>query len=95
MKPWLRSLRDTLVSLRLTLILLGFSLVLIFAATLDQGNLGIWAVQEKYFRTFVVFTLVGSIHSVAQALAVQSDGKIVMAGYYRDSINKNAFAVLP
>ncbi len=48
-------------SLQLTLALLGFGLVLIFAATLDQVNLGIWTVQEKYFRSFVVFTRVGSL----------------------------------
>jgi len=48
-------------SLQLTLALLGFSLVLIFAATLDQVNLGIWAVQEKYFRSFVVFTRAGPL----------------------------------
>lgn len=48
-------LRDGLVSLRLTIVLLVFSMVLVFAATLDQVNLGIWAVQEKYFRSFIVY----------------------------------------
>jgi hypothetical protein len=52
-------LRDLFVSLRLTMVLLLFSMVLIFAATLDQVNLGIWAVQAKYFRAFVVYTQVG------------------------------------
>jgi hypothetical protein len=42
------------VSLRVTVVLLALSIILIFAATLDQVNLGIWAVQEKYFRTFFV-----------------------------------------
>ncbi len=51
--------RDVLVSLKLTIVLLLFSMVLIFAATLDQVNFGIWAVQEKYFRSFVVYTQVG------------------------------------
>jgi hypothetical protein len=51
--------RDFLVSLKLTIVLLVFSMVLVFAATLDQVNLGIWAVQEKYFRSFVVYTQVG------------------------------------
>ena len=55
----LRSLRDTFVSLKLTLALLGFAMVLIFAATLDQVNLGIWAVQEKYFRSFIVYLKAG------------------------------------
>lgn len=55
----LREARDVLVSLRLTIVLLVFSMVLVFAATLDQVNLGIWAVQEKYFRSFVIYTQVG------------------------------------
>ena len=42
------------ISLQLTVVLLALSIVLIFAATLDQVNLGIWVVQEKYFRTFFV-----------------------------------------
>jgi len=42
------------ISLRLTVVLLALSIVLIFAATLAQVNLGIWAVQEKYFRAFFV-----------------------------------------
>ncbi|MET0261746.1 MAG: cytochrome c biogenesis protein ResB [Rariglobus sp.] len=42
------------ISLRLTVVLLALSIVLIFVATLDQVNLGIWAVQEKYFRAFFV-----------------------------------------
>jgi hypothetical protein len=42
------------VSLQLTVVLLALSMILVFVATLDQVNLGIWAVQEKYFRTFVV-----------------------------------------
>ncbi|CAM3116943.1 cytochrome c biogenesis protein ResB [Rariglobus hedericola] len=42
------------ISLRVTVVLLALSIILIFAATLDQVNLGIWAVQEKYFRTFFV-----------------------------------------
>src|SRR5687768_7528417 len=54
-----RTLRDILVSLKLTIVLLVFSMVLVFVATLDQVNLGIWAVQEKYFRSFVVYTQVG------------------------------------
>ncbi|MBW8781649.1 MAG: cytochrome c biogenesis protein ResB [Verrucomicrobia bacterium] len=42
------------VSLQLTVVLLALSIILIFAATLDQVHLGVWAVQEKYFRTFFV-----------------------------------------
>ncbi|MFM7749823.1 MAG: cytochrome c biogenesis protein ResB [Opitutaceae bacterium] len=49
-----RQFRDFFVSLKLTVVLLVLSLVLVFVATLDQVNLGIWAVQEKYFRSFFV-----------------------------------------
>ncbi|MDD3179595.1 MAG: cytochrome c biogenesis protein ResB [Opitutaceae bacterium] len=44
-----------LTSLRVTVVLLAISIVLIFAATIDQVQLGILAVQEKYFRSFFVF----------------------------------------
>ncbi|MBI4622303.1 MAG: cytochrome c biogenesis protein ResB [Verrucomicrobia bacterium] len=56
-----RQFRDFFVSLKLTVTLLVLSMVLIFAATLDQVNLGIWAVQEKYFRAFFVLWRVGDI----------------------------------
>ncbi|MEX2043935.1 MAG: cytochrome c biogenesis protein ResB [Opitutus sp.] len=55
MNDSLRALRDFFVSLKLTVVLLVFGMLLIFAATLDQVNLGIWAVQEKYFRSFIVY----------------------------------------
>ncbi len=58
----LRDLRDLLVSLKLTVALIIFSCLLILAATLDQVNLGIWAVQEKYFRTFVVYWQTGDLN---------------------------------
>jgi hypothetical protein len=60
-KAVLRELRSVLVSLELTIALLGLSMILVFVATLDQVNLGIWAVQEKYFRSFVVYTQVGRV----------------------------------
>jgi len=44
-----------LTSLQVTVVLLVVSMILVFVATLDQVNLGIWAVQEKYFRSFLVF----------------------------------------
>ena len=50
-------LRDTvasLASLRLTVALLVLASVLVVLATLDQINLGVWAAQQKYLRTFVV-----------------------------------------
>src|SRR5271165_5099750 len=49
------SLLGLLTSLRLTVVLLVLSIVLVFAATLDQVHLGVWGVQEKYFRSFFVF----------------------------------------
>ena len=61
MNDTLRQFRDFFVSLRLTVVLLVLGMVLVFAATLDQVNLGIWAVQEKYFRSFFVLAKVGDI----------------------------------
>ncbi len=48
-----------LASLRLTVVLLVMSIILVFAATLDQVHLGVWGVQEKYFRSFFVFSQIG------------------------------------
>lgn len=59
MKAVLLSLRDFLVSLKLTVVLLVLGMVLVFVATLDQVNLGVWTVQMKYFRSFVVYSRVG------------------------------------
>ena len=56
-----RQFRDFFVSLKLTVFLLVLGILLIFAATLDQVNLGIWAVQEKYFRSFFVLWRVGDV----------------------------------
>ena len=60
LKSFLRETRDLLVSLKLTVALILLSIILILVATLDQVNLGIWAVQAKYFNTFVVFWPVGN-----------------------------------
>ncbi len=54
-------LRDVLVSLKFTIFLLGLSLILVFAGTIDQVNLGIWAVQERYFRSFVIYAQLGGL----------------------------------
>ena len=56
-----RQFRDFFVSLKLTVVLIAFSIVLIFAATLDQVNLGIWAVQQKYFHSLFVMWNLGDI----------------------------------
>ncbi len=42
------------VSLKLTVALLALSALLVFFATLDQVHLGIWAVQEKWFKSVIV-----------------------------------------
>ena len=54
MNPAVRKVRNFFVSLQLTVALLILSLILVFVATLDQVNLGIWVVQAKYFRSFAV-----------------------------------------
>jgi len=61
MNDTIRQFRDLFVSLRFTVVLLVLGMLLVFAATLDQVNLGIWAVQEKYFRTFFVLWMVGDV----------------------------------
>lgn len=62
MKTILGDIRAFFVSLKLTVGLLVFGMILVFAATLDQTNLGIWGIQHKWFRTFVVFQ---DFHGVA------------------------------
>ncbi|HLP01176.1 MAG TPA: cytochrome c biogenesis protein ResB [Opitutaceae bacterium] len=54
MRALLRTLVERLASLRITVVLLVLAMVLVVIATLDQVHLGIWAVQAKYFRSFVV-----------------------------------------
>ncbi len=44
-----------LSSLRLTVCLLGYSMILIFVATIMQVELGIHEVQERYFRSWLVW----------------------------------------
>ncbi len=61
MKDLVRQFRNLFVSLQLTVVLLALGIVLVFAATLDQTNLGVWAVQDKYFRSFFVLWKVGDI----------------------------------
>jgi hypothetical protein len=61
MRAVIRDLRDLLISLPFTVALLALSIVLVLAATLDQVNIGIWAVQQKYFHTFAVFLPVGNL----------------------------------
>ena len=56
----LRALLKPISSLRLTVFCLGIGMVLIFAATLDQVNLGIHAVEKKYFQSlFAIWEIPG------------------------------------
>ena len=59
MRLLLKSLVDFFLSLRLTVVLLILSMILVFVATLDQVNLGVWAVQQKYFHSFFVMARLG------------------------------------
>jgi hypothetical protein len=61
MAEFLRFLKGIFVSLRLTVVLLSLSIILIFWATLDQVHLGVWAVQQKFFHSFLVFVKVGDL----------------------------------
>ncbi len=61
MNETLKQAKDVVVSLRTTVVLLALSIVLVFWATLDQVNLGVWAVQHKFFHSFVVTARVGSL----------------------------------
>jgi hypothetical protein len=54
MNESLRQFRDFIVSLKLTVVLLTLGMVLVFLSTLDQVHLGIWGIQEKWYRSFVV-----------------------------------------
>lgn len=49
-----RQFRDFFVSLKLTVVLLVFGIFLVFFATWDQQYLGIWGIQQKWFRSFIV-----------------------------------------
>lgn len=51
----LRKLIDLITSLKLTIICLAAGMVLIFAGTLAQVNLGIWEAQRRYFQSLIVW----------------------------------------
>lgn len=55
MNETLRSVFKPLASLRLTVVLLALLIVLVFAGTWAQIDMGIWSTLAKYFRTFVVW----------------------------------------
>ncbi len=54
MNDVIRQFRDFFVSLKLTVVLLVLGMILVFGATLDQTNLGVWGIQTKWFRSFFV-----------------------------------------
>ena len=62
MSSLLRSIRDFFVSLKLTVVRLALSLLLVFASTLAQVDLGIYAVQEEFFHSFVAIWHVGALY---------------------------------
>ncbi len=49
-------------SLRLTIVCLGLAAVLVFAGTLAQVRLGLYAVQSEFFRSFFVYWTPGGGH---------------------------------
>jgi hypothetical protein len=61
MNTVVRDLRNFFVSLKLTVTLLAFGMLLVFAATLSQVDLGIWAVQQKFFHSFLAVWHVGPL----------------------------------
>lgn len=48
----MQKLWSIFTSLKLTILLLGAAMVLIFFATLDQVDFGIYEVQKRYFASF-------------------------------------------
>lgn len=55
MKDLVKGTFRLISSLQLTILCLVTGMVLIFFGTLDQVQLGIWAAQAKYFRSFIVY----------------------------------------
>src|SRR5881394_3577218 len=51
----LRRLVNLITSLKLTIVCLAAAMVLIFAGTITQVNLGIWEAQQRYFQSLLVW----------------------------------------
>jgi hypothetical protein len=62
MNTAVRKLRNFFVSLKLTVVLLVLSMILIFAGTLAQVDLGIWVVQSQFFHSFLAIWHVGPLY---------------------------------
>jgi hypothetical protein len=61
MNDTVRQFRNFFVSLKLTVVLLVLSMLLVFFATLDQVNLGVWGIQQKWFHSLFVLQ---NVHGV-------------------------------
>src|SRR5687768_10807053 len=61
MNSAVRYVRNFFVSLRLTVVLLVFGMILVLAGTLAQVELGIWVVQEEFFRSFIAIWKLGPL----------------------------------
>ena len=51
----MQSFLQLVTSLRLTVVCLGMAIVLVFAGTLAQVEIGLWDAQKYYFQSFLVF----------------------------------------
>ena len=61
MRLVIQSFVDFFVSLKLTVVLLALSVLLVFFATLDQTQLGVWGIQHKWFQSLIVLQNVKGI----------------------------------
>src|SRR3954464_6024661 len=46
---------DFFTSLKLSIVCLGFGLILVFAGTMAQVDVGLYKAQNEFFRSFMVF----------------------------------------
>jgi len=61
MRNIIKSFVDFFVSLKLTVVLLALSALMVFFATLDQTQLGVWGIQHKWFQSLIVLQNVKGI----------------------------------
>jgi len=54
MRNVIKSFVEFFVSLKLTVVLLALSALMVFFATLDQTQLGVWGIQHKWFQSLIV-----------------------------------------
>ena len=74
MKDFWKQLWGFLASLQLTVACMAIGLLLIFIGTLDQVHIGIYAAQEKYFRSLIVFW---SPHPVGIQIPIMPGGYLL------------------